>query len=61
MRKRSKRSIDIVGPENVLDTELDRVGYSYDSSFIPQLPVNNPDIVVRPVTTSEESKLMAIG
>jgi glycolate oxidase len=51
----------IVGPENVLDTDLDRFGYSYDSSFIPLLPANNPDVVVRPLTTTEVSAVMAVA
>ncbi len=51
----------VVGDENVLDTNLDRFGYSYDSSFIPLLPANNPDIVVRPLTTDEVSKVMVIA
>ncbi len=53
--------LDIVGPENVLDSDLDRFGYSYDSSFVPLLPANKPDIVVRPLTTGEVSKLMAVA
>ena len=52
---------DIVGPENILDSDLDRFGYSYDSSFVPLLPANRPDIVVRPLTTEEVSKVMAIA
>ena len=50
-----------VGPENVLDTDLDRFGYSYDSSFIPLLPANSPELVVRPLTTAEVSAVMAIA
>ncbi len=50
-----------VGAENVLDKDLDRFGYSYDSSFIPLLPANNPDIVVRPSTTAEVSAVLAIA
>jgi glycolate oxidase len=50
-----------VGPENVLDADLDRFGYSYDSSFIPLLPANSPELVVRPVTTAEVSTVMAIA
>lgn len=52
---------DAVGPDNVLDSELDRFGYSYDSSSMPVLPANKPDVVVRPVTTEEVSKVMAIA
>jgi len=51
----------IVGPENVLDSDLDRFGYSYDASFVPLLPASKPDIVVRPLTTGEVSKLMAVA
>ena len=50
-----------VGAENVLDSDLDRFGYSYDSSFIPLLPANKPDLVVRPLTTAEASAVMAIA
>ena len=60
-REIKQKIVDVVGPENVLDAELDRVAYSYDSSFIPLPPVNKPDIVVRPLTTSEVSKLMAVA
>jgi len=56
-----KKIRDIVGVENVLDSELDRFGYSYDSSFVPLLPANKPEIVVRPLTTGEVSKLMAVA
>lgn len=51
----------VVGPENVLESELDRFGYSYDASFIPLLPANKPDLVVRPMTTDEVSKILAIA
>lgn len=50
-----------VGPENVLESDLDRFGYSYDASFIPLLPANKPDLVVLPLTTDEVSKVMAIA
>jgi glycolate oxidase len=52
---------DIVGPDHVLDSDLNRFGYSYDASFIPLLPVNKPDLVVRPLTTEEVSRVMAIA
>ncbi len=48
-----------VGPENVLEKDLDRFGYSYDSSFIPLLPANSPELVVRPSTTAEVAAVMA--
>ena len=53
--------IAIVGPDNVLDSELNRFGYSYDSSFVPLLPKNNPDLVVRPLTTDEVSRVMVVA
>jgi len=56
-----KRLQDIVGIENVLDSDLDRFGYSYDSSFVPLLPANKPELVVRPLTTEEVSKVMAVA
>ncbi|MEW6334299.1 MAG: FAD-linked oxidase C-terminal domain-containing protein [Thermodesulfobacteriota bacterium] len=52
---------DMVGPENILDSDLDRFGYSYDSSFVPLLPANKPDLVVRPLTAEEVSKVMAVA
>src|SRR5512138_1482290 len=52
---------DIVGRENVLDADLDRFGYSYDSSFVPLLPANKPELVVRPLTTQEVSRVMAVA
>ncbi len=51
----------IVGDEYALDAELDRFGYSYDSSFVPLVPANNPDIVVRPLTTEQVAAVMAIA
>ena len=51
----------IVGAENVLVSELDRFGYSYDASFLPLLPANKPDVVVRPITTEEVAKLLALA
>ena len=53
--------IAIVGPDNVLDSELNRFGYSYDSSFVPLLPKNNPDLVVRTLTTDEVSRVMVVA
>jgi len=52
---------DIVGTPHALDSELDLFGYSYDSSFVPLVPVNKPDLVVRPLTTEEVSRVMAIA
>jgi glycolate oxidase len=51
----------IVGRENALDGEIDRFGYSYDSSFVPLSADNRPDLVVRPLTTEEVSRVMAIA
>ncbi|MBP2641525.1 MAG: putative FAD-linked oxidoreductase [Firmicutes bacterium] len=51
----------VVGPENALDSNLDLFGYSYDSSFIPLLPANKPDFVVRPLTTAEVAEVMKIA
>lgn len=56
-----KKIGEIVGSQNVLDSELDCFGYSYDSSFVPLLPANKPELVVRPATTEEVSKLMALA
>ncbi|MEI7672128.1 MAG: FAD-linked oxidase C-terminal domain-containing protein [Deltaproteobacteria bacterium] len=53
--------IVIVGSDNVLDSELNRFGYSYDSSFVPLLPENKPDLVVRPLTTDEVSRIMVVA
>jgi glycolate oxidase len=50
-----------VGAENVLDSDIDRFGYSYDSSSMPILPAYKPDVVVLPTTTEEVSKVMAIA
>ena len=56
-----KRIRAVVGKENALDSDLDRFGYSYDSSFIALLPANLPDVVVRPLTTEEVSEVMKIA
>ena len=37
-----KRLCDIVGQDHVLDSELGRFGYSYDSSFVPLIRLTNP-------------------
>jgi glycolate oxidase len=52
---------DIVGVPNALDADLDLFGYSYDSSFVPLVPVNKPELVVRPLTTEEVSRVMTIA
>ena len=56
-----KKIRDVVGAENALDSDLDRFGYSYDASFVPLFPANKPELVVRPATTEEVSKIMAIA
>src|SRR4030042_6224965 len=58
IRKKIRAS---VGPENILDSDLERFSYSYDSSFVPLLPANKPEIVVRPLTTEEVAKIMAVA
>ena len=56
-----KKIRGIVGAENALDSDLDRFGYSYDASFVPLLPAKKPELVVRPATTEEVSKVMAVA
>jgi len=56
-----KKISDVVGRDYVLDSELNRFGYSYDSSFIPLLPENRPDLVVLPRTAEEVSRIMAVA
>lgn len=51
----------VVGDEYVLDSEVDKFGYSYDSSFVPLVPASTPDIVVRPLTTGQVAAVMAIA
>ena len=50
-----------VGKEYVLDSEIDRFGYSYDSSFVSIADKNQPEVVVRPATTEEVSAVMKIA
>lgn len=50
-----------VGKEHVLTSELDRFGYSYDSSPTPLVPPHNPEVVVRPRSTDEVSSVMKIA
>ncbi|MDZ4164580.1 MAG: FAD-linked oxidase C-terminal domain-containing protein, partial [Smithellaceae bacterium] len=59
--KTKKKIRGIVGATNVLDADLDRFSYSYDSSFVPLLPANKPELVVRPLTTGEVSEVMAVA
>lgn len=51
----------IVGKEHAMDSDLDKFGYSYDSSFMPLTPPYLPDMVVRPLTTEEVSAVMKIA
>ena len=51
----------VVGKEHVLTSELDRFGYSYDSSPTPLVPPHNPELVVRPRTSAEVSAVMKIA
>lgn len=60
-KKLAQQIRDIVGPENVLDSDLDRFGYSYDASFVPLFPPNLPDLAVRPRTTAEIAAVMKIA
>lgn len=48
-----------VGAEHVLESEVDRFSYSYDSSSMAVVPAFKPDVVVRPATTEEVSRVMA--
>ena len=50
-----------VGKEHVLTSDLDRFGYSYDSSPVPLVPPNKPEVVVRPRSTAEVSAVMKIA
>ena len=50
-----------MGKEHVLTSELDRFGYSYDSSPVPLTPPNKPEVVVRPRTVEEVSAVMKIA
>ena len=52
---------NIVGEENVLESNLDCFSCSYDSSFVSLLPANQPEIVVRPGTVEEVSAVMKIA
>lgn len=49
----------IVGAENVITADIERFGYSYDSSFVPLAAENKPELVVRPLTTAEVAQVMA--
>ena len=52
---------EIVGKEHVLTSDLDRFGYSYDSSPVPLTPPNKPEVVVRPRTVEEVAAVMKIA
>ncbi|TCL35232.1 glycolate oxidase [Anaerospora hongkongensis] len=51
----------VVGKEHVLDAQIDLFGYSYDSSFVPLVPPNLPEMVVRPLTTEQVAAVMKIA
>ncbi len=51
----------IVGTENCLTSDLERFAYSYDSSFIPLTIANSPELVARPKTTAEVSRLLTLA
>ena len=51
----------VVGAEHVLDSGMDRFGYAYDASFLPLVPARLPDLVVRPRTAGEVSRVMALA
>jgi len=51
------RLAEIVGPENVLSSHMDRMLYSYDAS----LEKGKPDVVVLPDSTEEVSMIMALA
>lgn len=51
----------IVGREFVLDSEIDRFGYSYDSSFVSLADKNQPEVVVRPADTQQVSAVLALA
>ncbi|MDR3671856.1 MAG: FAD-linked oxidase C-terminal domain-containing protein [Holophaga sp.] len=50
-----------VGAEHVLDSGVDRFGYSYDASSLPLVPPSLPDLVVRPRTAGEVAAVMALA
>ena len=52
---------DIVGKEHVLTSELERFGYSYDSSPVSLALSHKPELVVRPRTAAEVSLVMKIA
>ncbi len=58
---------DVVGPENVSTSEADKIAYSCDYYWIPELWIDRgcksptPDIVVHPRTTEEVSRICRIA
>ncbi|MFC2149380.1 FAD-binding oxidoreductase [Candidatus Auribacterota bacterium] len=52
-----KKFGDIVGKENVMESDADRICYSYDASKQEFLP----DIVIKPAATKEVSEIMKIA
>ncbi|HPX61030.1 MAG TPA: FAD-linked oxidase C-terminal domain-containing protein [Deltaproteobacteria bacterium] len=51
----------IVGPDHLLDSDIDRFGYSYDSSFVPFAEANKPDVILRPADTAQVSAIMKLA
>ncbi len=51
----------IVGVENVHESEISRFGYSYDSSFVDFEKKHQPDVVVLPLTTDEVARVVSIA
>ena len=49
---------DLFGPERVLKTDLERLTYTYDSSFVSQQKEYLPDVVVCLNSTESVSRLM---
>ncbi|WP_052571974.1 FAD-binding oxidoreductase [Geothrix fermentans] len=52
---------EAVGRENVIESPLEVFGYSYDASFLPLDTRTVPQVVVRPRTTAEISRVMVLA
>ena len=55
--KISQQLAEIVGPENLLQSQVDMMLYSYDAYLVP----SQPDAVVLPASTEEVSKVVALA
>ena len=42
---------ELLGPDKVISSKLERYTYTYDSSFLSQLNEYYPDVVVCPMST----------